>query len=71
VYGFEAALVEIPSNLMQSGVGVVLGIAVSRSVLKSLSASACAGSLNSKESPWNRHSMIRSSVLDFGAQYSH
>lgn len=34
LYGFEAALVEIPLNLMQSGVGVVLGIAVSRSVLK-------------------------------------
>lgn len=34
LYGFEAALVEIPLNLMQSGVGVVLGITVSRSVLK-------------------------------------
>ena len=34
LYGFEAALVEIPLNLMQSGVGVVLGIAVSRAVLK-------------------------------------
>ncbi|MDD3941460.1 MAG: ECF transporter S component [Sphaerochaetaceae bacterium] len=34
LYGFEAALVEIPLNLMQSGVGVVLGIIVSRSVLK-------------------------------------
>jgi uncharacterized membrane protein len=34
LYGFEAALVEIPLNLMQSGVGVVLGMAVSRAVLK-------------------------------------
>ena len=34
LYGFEAALVEIPLNLLQSGVGVVLGIAVSRAVLK-------------------------------------
>ena len=33
-YGFEPALVEIPLNLMQSGVGVVLGIAVSKSVSK-------------------------------------
>ena len=34
LYGFEAALVEIPLNLMQSGVGVILGIAVSKAVLK-------------------------------------
>ena len=34
LYGFEAALVEIPLNLMQSGVGVVLGIVVSKAVLK-------------------------------------
>ena len=33
-YGFEPALVEIPLNLMQSGVGVVLGIAVSKTVSK-------------------------------------
>jgi uncharacterized membrane protein len=32
LYGFEAALVEIPLNLMQSG--VILGIAVSKAVLK-------------------------------------
>ncbi len=31
-YGFEPSLVEIPLNLMQSGVGVILGIAVSKSV---------------------------------------
>jgi uncharacterized membrane protein len=34
LYGFKASLVEIPLNLMQSGVGVVLGIAVSKSVTK-------------------------------------
>ncbi|HLW22134.1 MAG TPA: ECF transporter S component [Sphaerochaetaceae bacterium] len=34
LYGFEAALVEIPLNLMQSGVGLVLGIAVAKAVLK-------------------------------------
>lgn len=34
LYGFEPALVEIPLNLMQSGVGLVLGIAVSKAVLK-------------------------------------
>ena len=34
LYGFQAALVEIPLNLMQSGVGVVLGIAVAKSVSK-------------------------------------
>lgn len=33
-YGFEPALVEIPLNLMQSGVGVILGIAVSKTVSK-------------------------------------
>lgn len=33
-YGFEPALVEIPLNLIQSGVGVVLGIAVSKGVSK-------------------------------------
>jgi uncharacterized membrane protein len=34
LYGFKPALVEIPLNLLQSGVGVVLGIIVSRTVLK-------------------------------------
>lgn len=34
LYGFEAALVEVPLNLIQSGVGIVLGITVSRAVLK-------------------------------------
>lgn len=34
LYGFEPALVEVPLNLIQSGVGLVLGIAVSKAVLK-------------------------------------
>jgi len=33
-YGFEPALVEIPLNLIQSSVGVILGIVVSKTVSK-------------------------------------
>jgi len=34
LYGFEPALVEVPLNLLQSGVGMVLGILVSKTVQK-------------------------------------
>jgi len=33
-YGFEAALVEIPLNALQAGVGVVLGIVVSKTTVR-------------------------------------
>lgn len=34
LYGFQAALVEVPLNLIQSAVGVALGIVASRAVLQ-------------------------------------
>lgn len=32
-YGFEAALVEVPLNVLQSGVGVILGAVVSKAIV--------------------------------------